>query len=105
MFARFEKGVYGVILDGPPGDGTGGAKLARRRATAADALICGGADPRHATTTRQAPAVASLVAAARAAGRSGAPVLLSKRALGDRAPSRHAFPKPFADATLALVLA
>jgi len=43
-----------VILDGPPGDGTGGAKLARRRATAADALICGGADAVYATALRQA---------------------------------------------------
>lgn len=91
-----------AILDGPPGDGCGGAKLARRRATAADALICGGADAVYATALRQAPCIASLVAAARACrAERGAGVLILAVPLGDRAPS-PCFPKPFADATTLL---
>ena len=86
-----------AVLDTADGDPTGGAKLARKRANAADALVCGGADGERPAALRQAPLVASLVAAARAcrAERCGGVVVMAAPTQSPNA----CFPKPLADAT------
>ena len=88
----------GSILDSNDGDATGAAKLARRRATAADALVAGGADGSRASALRQAPLFSSLVAAARACRAEKCQGVLVRAAPSAPSPSA-AYPKPFADAT------
>ena len=76
---------------------TGGAKLARKRANAADALGCGGADGERPAAPRPAPRAAPPAAAARAcrAERCGGVVVMAAPTQSPNA----CFPKPLADAT------
>ncbi|KAJ1446847.1 hypothetical protein M885DRAFT_545091 [Pelagophyceae sp. CCMP2097] len=93
--------TLGSIIDGCDGDSTAAARLLRRKSTTGDALIVGGANASRCAALRQAPQLASLVIAARAARAERCGGVIVRSAPCGRAPSA-AFPRPLSDATALL---